>query len=67
MEFDVMEDVKRNRIKVSTQLPRLTVLSTPSAKPRGEAVQIIMDSNALFAPLEFKIDLFGELERLLNR
>jgi rRNA-processing protein FCF1 len=26
-----------------------------------------MDSNALFAPLQFKIDLFDELERLLNR
>ena len=26
-----------------------------------------MDSNALFAPLLFKIDIFGELERLVNR
>ena len=26
-----------------------------------------MDSNALFAPLQFKIDVFGELERVLNR
>ena len=26
-----------------------------------------MDSNALFVPLQFKIDVFGELERLLNR
>ncbi len=42
-------------------------MSTPSSKPRSEAVQIIMDANALFAPLEFKIDLSGELERLLNR
>jgi rRNA-processing protein FCF1 len=26
-----------------------------------------MDSNSLFVPLQFKIDVFGELERLLNR
>ena len=26
-----------------------------------------MDSNALFAPLQFKIDIFDELERILNR
>lgn len=26
-----------------------------------------MDSNALFAPMQFKMDVFGELERLLNR
>jgi hypothetical protein len=26
-----------------------------------------MDSNALFVPIQFKIDMFGELERLLNR
>ena len=26
-----------------------------------------MDSNALFVPLQFKIDVFGELERVLNR
>ena len=26
-----------------------------------------MDSNALFVPLEFKIDIFSEVEHLLNR
>ena len=26
-----------------------------------------MDSNALFVPLQFKIDIFSEVERLLNR
>jgi rRNA-processing protein FCF1 len=30
-------------------------------------VRVIMDSNALFAPLQFRIDVVGELERLLNR
>ena len=39
-----------------------------AARPeRKEALKVIMDSNALFAPLQFKIDIFGELERLLNR
>ena len=30
-------------------------------------MKVIMDSNALFAPLQFKIDIFDELERILNR
>ncbi len=42
-------------------------MSKSQTLARGEAVQVIMDSNALFAPLQFKIDLFDELERLLNR
>ncbi len=32
-----------------------------------ELLQVIVDSNALFVPLQFKIDVFSELERLLNR
>ncbi len=39
--------------------------SAPSA--RGEGVWVIMDSNALFVPLQFKIDMPAELERLLGR
>ncbi len=42
-------------------------MPTSATMNRGEAVRVIMDSNALFAPLQFKIDLLGELERLLNR
>ena len=34
---------------------------------RNEALKVILDSNALFVPLEFKIDIFAEVERLLNR
>ena len=34
---------------------------------KKEALKIILDSNALFVPLEFKIDIFAEVERLLNR
>jgi rRNA-processing protein FCF1 len=38
------------------------------SKPvKREALKVIVDSNALFAPLQFKIDIFGELERLLKR
>ena len=29
--------------------------------------RVILDSNALFVPLQFKIDIFSELERLLQR
>jgi rRNA-processing protein FCF1 len=32
-----------------------------------EPLQVIVDSNALFVPLQFRIDVFSELERLLNR
>jgi rRNA-processing protein FCF1 len=39
-----------------------------AAKPvRKEALKVIIDSNALFVPLQFKIDVFCELECLLNR
>ncbi|HEX9862911.1 MAG TPA: DNA-binding protein [Candidatus Bathyarchaeia archaeon] len=30
-------------------------------------LKVILDSNALFVPLQFRIDVFSELERLLNR
>ena len=46
---------------------RITALSTSTPTTRGETAEVIVDSNALFAPLQFKIDMFGELERLLNR
>ncbi|MEM3665972.1 MAG: DNA-binding protein [Candidatus Bathyarchaeia archaeon] len=31
-----------------------------------EILKIILDSNALFVPLQFKIDIFDDLKRLLN-
>ena len=38
------------------------------SKPvRRETLKVIIDSNAFFVPLQFKIDIFSELERLLNR
>ena len=38
------------------------------SKPvRRETLKVIVDSNALFAPLQFKIDIFSELEGLLNK
>ena len=36
-------------------------------KPEQKKLKIILDSNALFVPLQFRIDVFNELERLLNR
>ncbi len=38
--------------------------STPK---RNEPLKVILDTNALFVPLKFKIDIFEELKRLLNR
>ncbi len=39
-----------------------------SASPKkNDALKIILDSNSLFVPLQFKIDIFSEAERLLNR
>jgi uncharacterized protein len=38
--------------------------STPKKNP---PLKVILDSNALFVPLEFKIDIFEELRCLLNR
>jgi rRNA-processing protein FCF1 len=39
-----------------------------SASPKKkETLKVILDSNALFVPLQFKIDIFEELKRLLNR
>jgi rRNA-processing protein FCF1 len=39
-----------------------------TASPRKtETIKVILDSNALFVPLEFKMDIFEELRRLLNR
>ena len=34
---------------------------------KKETLKIILDSNALFVPLEFRIDIFSEVERLTNR
>jgi uncharacterized protein len=38
-----------------------------STTKRNEPLRVILDSNALFVPLQFKIDIFEELKRLLNR
>ena len=34
---------------------------------KSQTLKVIFDSNAFFVPLEFRIDIFGEVERLLNR
>ncbi|MCS7124240.1 MAG: hypothetical protein NZ932_02330 [Candidatus Bathyarchaeota archaeon] len=34
---------------------------------KREKLKVILDSNALFVPLQFKIDIFEELRTLLNR
>ncbi len=39
---------------------------SPKSKPIKKPLKVILDSNALFVPLQFKIDIFEELKRLLN-
>jgi len=39
---------------------------SPESKPIKKPLKVILDSNALFVPLQFKIDIFEELEKLLN-
>ncbi len=36
------------------------------SRPTRKLLRIILDSNAFFIPLQFKIDIFEELKRLLN-
>jgi rRNA-processing protein FCF1 len=36
-------------------------------RSQRESLKVILDSNALFVPLQFKIDVFNDLKRLLNR
>jgi rRNA-processing protein FCF1 len=36
-------------------------------KPQKKPLKIILDSNAFFTPLQFKVDNFEELKTLLNR
>jgi hypothetical protein len=40
---------------------------TAEPRPARRKLKIILDSNALFAPLKFNIDLFEDLRKLLNR
>jgi len=37
------------------------------SKLKKKPLRIILDSNALFVPLQFKIDIFEELKTLLNK
>jgi len=38
-----------------------------SLPKKPQALKVILDSNALFVPLKFKMDIFEETKRLLNR
>ena len=40
---------------------------TEMPKPAKQKLKIILDSNALFVPLQFNIDIFEELKKILNR
>jgi len=43
------------------------VTSHQNPKAKKEKLKVILDSNALFVPLKFKIDIFEELKNLLER
>jgi rRNA-processing protein FCF1 len=40
---------------------------TMKTKPTRKVIRVILDSNALFVPLQLKIDILQELKTLLNR
>ena len=39
---------------------------SPESKPVKKRLKVILDSNALFVPLQLRIDIFEELRKLLN-
>jgi len=39
---------------------------TPKSEQQKKKLKVILDSNALFVPLQFKIDIFEELKTLLG-
>ncbi len=42
-------------------------MTSSATSTKKAPIRIIVDSNALFVPLEYKIDIFTELQNLLNR
>jgi rRNA-processing protein FCF1 len=40
---------------------------TMKPEPARKTIRVILDSNALFVPIQLKIDIFQELKTLLNR
>ena len=52
---------------MQTNFYELGATQVSTSQKKKETLKIILDSNALFVPLEFKIDIFSEVERLINR
>jgi rRNA-processing protein FCF1 len=53
--------METNRVRTDKiDMPKTT-------KAKNKTLKVILDSNALFVPLQFKIDIFQELTTLLNR
>jgi rRNA-processing protein FCF1 len=46
---------------------RIDEINMPSTVKSARVLKVILDSNALFVPLQFKIDIFEALRNLLNR
>jgi len=53
--------METNRIRTD----KISMSKTTEAEKK--TLKVILDSNALFVPLQFKIDIFQELRTLLNR
>ena len=52
---------------MQTNFYEIGAIQVSTSPKKKETLKVILDSNALFVPLEFKIDIFSEVERLLNR
>jgi rRNA-processing protein FCF1 len=58
----------RRHLKSDQSIEKAWEYSLKGKKPtKKKTVKVILDSNALFVPIQFKIDIFRELESLLKR
>jgi len=52
---------------METDRIRINKVAPESLKTRERTLKVILDSNAFFVPLRFKIDILEDLKALLNR
>jgi rRNA-processing protein FCF1 len=53
--------METNRVRIDR------ISMSESFKAEEKSLRVILDSNAFFVPLQFKIDIFQELKTILNR
>jgi hypothetical protein len=54
-------------LKPANRFIRIGAYQMLASPQKSERLKVILDSNALFIPLEFKLDIFVEVQHLLNR